>query len=205
MKRCIIILMLGLTMVISGCHRDERPQKIYTEVKSVNKLMLAQMTITKMAVVDDVSMEDANGFKQTVAAITDAFKIGDRKAAYSYNTYLRAYIDMKDFESSDILIDDKHKTIILNLPDVKTEYAGRDMEIKEEHYRVSGLRSDISASERASLKEKMNESLKKEVEENPQFREKLESQARGKAKDYFTSLLGKDGYNVIVNFKSPIL
>ena len=114
-------------------------------------------------------------------------------------------MDLSELQPSNLLVDDRRKTIVLNLPDVKTEFAGRDMEIKEEHYRVSGLRSNIRPEERAALKEKMNTQLKKEVRENPEFQEKLEAQARGKAKSYFTSLLGRDGYEVIVNFKSPSL
>lgn len=189
----------------AACRKEDDSMKLYTEVRSVNKLVLAQMTVTQMAAVDDVSLEDAKGMKQTIAALTDAMKIGSRKAAYSYSTYLRAYMDMSEFQPSDITIVRRHKTIILNLPDVKTEFAGRDMEIKEEHYRVSGLRSEISASERAAMKEKMNTQLKEKVSTNPDFKEKLESQARAKAKDYFSSLLEKEGYSVTVNFKKPLL
>lgn len=194
-----------IVLITAGCSNEEPARKLYTEVKSVDKLLLAQMTVTKMASVDDVSIDDAKGMKQTIAALADAVKIGDRKAAYSYSTYIRAYLDLSELQPSDLLVDNRRKTIILNLPDVKTEFAGRDMEIKEEHYRVSGLRSNIRPEERAALKEKMNTQLKKEVRENPEFQEKLEAQARGKAKSYFTSLLGRDGYEVIVNFKNPSL
>lgn len=199
------VVSIIIVLIAAGCSNEEPARKLYTEVKSVDKLLLAQMTVTKMASVDDVSIDDAKGMKQTIAALTDAVKIGDRKAAYSYSTYIRAYMDLSELQPSDLLVDDRRKTIILNLPDVKTEFAGRDMEIKEEHYRVSGLRSNIRPEERAALKEKMNTQLKKEVRENPEFQEKLEAQARGKAKSYFTSLLGRDGYEVIVNFKSPSL
>ena len=199
------VVSIIIVLISAGCSNEEPARKLYTEVKSVDKLLLAQMTVTKMASVDDVSIDDAKGMKQTIAALTDAVKIGDRKAAYSYSTYIRAYMDLSELQPSDLLVDDRRKTIILNLPDVKTEFAGRDMEIKEEHYRVSGLRSNIRPEERAALKEKMNTQLKKEVRENPEFQEKLEAQARGKAKSYFTSLLGRDGYEVIVNFKSPSL
>lgn len=201
----LIFAMSLVAAVLAGCGGEDQGRKYYTEVKSVDKLVLAQMTVTKMATVSDQSLDDAQGLKQTVAAIADAVKIGKRKAAYSYSTYLRAYMDMSDFSPSDIIVDDRNKVIILNLPEIKTEFAGRDLGIREEHYRVSGLRSDINANERAALKERMNETLKKEVKEDPEFRDKLEAQARGKAKDFFTSLLGKDGYTVTVNFRSPTL
>lgn len=204
-QNIFVLFLTAACCLLAGCRKDDDSMKLYTEVRSVNKLVLAQMTVTQMAAVDDISLEDAKGMKQTIAAMADALKIGSRKAAYSYSTYLRAYMDMSEFQPSDITIDNRHKTIILNLPDVKTEFAGRDMEIKEEHYRVSGLRSEINASERAALKEKMNTQLKEKVRENPEFKEKLESQARAKAKDYFSSLLEKEGYRVTVNFKQPLL
>ena len=47
----------------------------------------------------------------------------------------------------------------------------------------------------------MNTALKREVEEKSEFRSRLEAEARAKADTYFKSLLGNDGYNVIVNFK----
>jgi len=172
-----------------------------SEVKSVNKLVLAQMTISKMATIDDIDLANADGLKQTAAGLLDAVKIGDRKAAYSYDTYMRAYIDMSGLTENDIKVDNASKTITLNLPAVQTEFAGRDMEIREDHYRVTGLRSEIDPKERAAIKEQMNTALKKEVEEKSEFRDKLVSEARVKCDSYFKSLLGGDGYNVVVNFK----
>ncbi|MDE6338440.1 MAG: hypothetical protein K2K97_01470, partial [Muribaculaceae bacterium] len=70
-----------------------------------------------------------------------------------------------------------------------------------DHYRVTGLRSEIDAKERAEIKEQMNTHLKQEVEEKSEFRSRLDAEARTKADAYFKTLLGGDGYNVIVNFK----
>ncbi|MDE7409507.1 MAG: DUF4230 domain-containing protein [Muribaculaceae bacterium] len=159
------------------------------------------MTISKMATIDDIDINKAEGMKQTVAGLMDAVKVGDRKAAYSYDTYLRAYLDLSGLTPEDIKVDDATKTITLNLPSVQTEFAGRDLEIREDHYRVSGLRAHIDPKERAEIKEKMNTVLKKEVEEKSEFRSRLEAEGRMKADTYFKALLGTDGYNVIVNFK----
>ncbi len=180
----------------------EIPKRNYlSEVKSVNKLILAQMTISKMGSIDDIDINKAEGMKQMVAGLMDAVKIGDRKAAYSYDTYMRAYLDLSSLTADDVVVDEATKTITLTLPNVKTEFAGRDLELREEHYRVSSTRAHITAQERADMKEKMNAALKKEVEENSEFRNRLESEGRDKADSYFKSLLGSDGYNVIINFK----
>ncbi len=193
--------------MFSGCQHlgfnqdAAAPRNYLSEVKSVNKLVLAQMSITKMATVNDIDLSKVSGMKQMASGLLDAVKVGNRKAAYSYNTYLRAYVDLSNLAPDDVTVDEVSKTITLNLPAVQTEFAGRDMEIRENHYRVSGLRSEISAQERAEIKEMMNAALKEEVEQKSEFRSRLEAEARTKADTYFKSLLGGDGYNVIVNFK----
>lgn len=193
-----------MALTFAGCDslgRNDEASRYLSEVKSVNKLVLAQMTISKMATIDDIDLSKAEGMKQMAAGLIDAVKVGNRKAAYSYDTYLRAYVDLSGMTADNIKVDDATKTITLTLPPIQTEFAGRDMEIREDHYRVTGLRSEIDPKERAEIKEQMNSALKKEVEEKSEFRARLETEARAKCVAYFKSLLGKDGYNVIVNFK----
>ena len=127
-------------------------------------------------------------------------KIGDRKAAYSYSTYLRAYIDMSRLGEDDVKADAGNKTIHITLPPVQTEFVGRDMAIREEHYRVTGLRSQIDPQERATLKENMNTSLKREVEGNPDFKAALVATAKNRAASYFEQMAASNGYTAIVSF-----
>ena len=172
----IILICMLVAMVPWACSHDDDDSArniFYSEAKSVNKLVLAQMRVSKMATVDDLSLDEAEGMRQTVAALTDALKIGSRKAAYSYNTYLRAYIDMSSLSPDDVEVDEAARTVTLRLPPVMTEFQGRDASIREEHYRVTGLRSGIDAHERAAIKEQMNTALKHEVEERSAFRERL--------------------------------
>lgn len=189
---------------LTSCRRgveQESERNYLSEVKSVNKLLLAQMTISKMATIDDIDLSKASGLKEITAGLIDALKVGDRKAAYSYDTYLRAYIDLSGVTADDVTVDKASKTITLVLPAVQTEFAGRDAQIREDHYRVTGLRSRIDSKERADIKEHMNEVLRREVEEKSDFRSRLESEARSRCASYFQSLLGGDGYNVVVKFR----
>ena len=202
MRKTITAVAIGIALLLGACDRaSDAARNYYSEVKSVNKLVLAQMTISKMATVDDIKLEDADGARQTAAAVIDAVKIGNRKAAYSYDTYLRAYVDLTGLQPEDVVVDDAARTVTLTLPAVQTEFAGRDMGIREDHYRVTGLRSEIDAAERAKIKEQMNDVLRREVETKPVFRDKLVGQAKAKAESYFGSLLGGDGYAVIVKYK----
>ena len=131
----------------------------------------------------------------------DIIKIGNRKAAYSYDTYLRAYVDMSQLSPDDVRVDHDARTVSITLPPIETEFEGRDITVKEDHYRVTGLRSNIDQYERAEMKEMMNASLKNEVESNPEFRRRLIREAQAKARAYFEALADNEGYTVIVDFK----
>lgn len=196
-----LLLSLPAASLWSCAGDDQRENVLFSEVKSVDKLVLARMTVSKMATIDDIHLSEAEGLKQTSAALLDALKLGKRKAAYSYDTYLRAYIDLSGLTPDDVKVDEDTRTVTLSLPPITTEYLGRDMEIREDHYRVTGLRSEIDAAERAAVKEQMNTVLKNEVKTKPMFRDKLVTEAKAKARAYFSSLLSKDGYKVIINFR----
>lgn len=193
---------LALTFGLVSC-QDDRQARLYSEVRSVNKLQLSRMTVSKLATIDDLKLGEAENMKQALEALGDAMKVGKRVAAYSYDTYLTAYVDMSELSPEDVQVDEKARTITLNLPAIRTEYSGRDLGINEVHYRVTGLRSEIDPRERAGIKEMMNTALKKEVEEKPFFRDRLVSSAKAKAQTFFPALLGggEEGYTVIVNFK----
>lgn len=190
-----------LLLILASCSQKEDKTDYISDFRSINKLVLAQMTVSKMATVDDIGLDEATGLRQTTKALVDKFKIGTRKAAFSYDTYLRAYIDMSKLSESDVKIDRENRVVNIILPPVEVEFAGRDATIREDHYRVTGLRSDIGPEERAKIKELMNTALKAEVENNPEFTSRLEQEARLKAKTYFESLAARDGYSVFIIFK----
>ena len=170
-------------------------------MQAVDKLTLAQMRVTKMATIDDIPIDSARGARQVVAALLDAVKVGDRKAAYSYDTYLSAYIDMSEITEADLNVDEESKRVRITLPKPEVELAGRDMEIREEHYRVTGLRTAIGPAERAALKEKMNASLKEEIGADNEFSDKLTETARRRGETFFKELLGDLGYAVSVEWR----
>ena len=89
----------------------------------------------------------------------------------------------------------------IHLPEIKTEFIGRDVPLLEDHYRVTGLRSQIKPEERARVKEAMNESLKREVEERSGFKDRLKVSAKGKAIAYFTAFAEDNGFRAEVEVK----
>lgn len=191
------------TLFFSACdEKKERTPDFYTEIRSADKLILSEMRITKMATVRDRDFEHAATVGERTRALLNSMKVGSRVAVYSYDTYLQAYIDLSELTPADVVVDDRNRTVTLRLPQIQTELAGRDGVLREEHYRVSGFRSEITPQERAVLKERMNARLRDEVESG-QFRTLLANSATDKAVDYFTALIAGSGYRAIVEF-TPI-
>ncbi len=197
-----VFIILSAMLVVCSCSRRVDRHELYQEIRSSDKMIFAKMSVTKMGVIKDPSWEDAHGLRQSVKALWDKAKPGVRIAAYSYDTYLYAFINLSELSFSDLRFDDDSGTVEITLPEISVEFAGRDMELREEHYRVTGLRTEIKAEERARKKEEMNADLKREVVENETFRAILCDNARKKARKYFESLFEANGYTAIVNFKS---
>lgn len=186
-----VLAIIAVTMMTS-CSKEERKNdeipasmKLYQELRSVDRMTFASMSITK-----SVKME------------SDAwYKVGKRIAVYSYDSHMQAYIDMSELQESDLVFDDKQHTVRITLPAVKTEVSGRDMTMCKEYENIGFFRSDLSSKERAEMKERANRSFVKEVEQNPQFRQRLTDEAQRKARKYFEALCDSAGYMATIDFK----
>ena len=192
-----LLLTLAVVVTLAGVWAFRRfsPRqadvKMFSELRDLHQIVLAEMSVNKVGVISDDGLSG-------LSSLISSFKLGERIAVYSYDTFLEAYIDLDGLTPGDVEIDEAHKVVKLRLPAVQTRFAGRDMEVKEEHYRVTMLRSHISPSERAALKERMNTSLKAEVENNTEYRRMVTEQARTKAVGFFTALLRGRGYDAEV-------
>lgn len=194
MRRWIFGSALAAALLLGvGCHRngDDASLRFYEEIHDIDRLTLARMEISKMAVVEDQGFDDATTPKEGVKAVINSMKIGDRTAAYRYSTYLEAYIDFSELRPEDISVDEHENVVRVRLPEVKTRLAGRDATVEEVHYRVTGLRSAIGEKERAALKERMNKSLKEEISGNRDIESRLKEEGRRKAEEFLESLAGE--------------
>lgn len=194
-----LILSALLVSMASACTNNTE-MVLRSEIKDCGKLVLAEMSIRKVGKIKDKPVSESTGLKSFAMSLVDAVKPGDRVAVYSYDTYLRAYVDLTQLADEDIEINENSRTLTLTLPPMTTEFAGRDFEFNEEHYRVSGLRSDVSVEERAELKEKMSAPLRKEIEADRMFVNTVSRAAQEKADAYFKAFLAPYGYQVTVKF-----
>lgn len=179
----LIFCLLGL-LTLGSCNKTDNAG-LYQEMKSVDKIVFASMAITKTAIMES----------------SDWYTIGKRIAAYSYDTYMHAYVDLSALQMDDLVFDEDAKTVKVTLPPVMTEITGRDMEMRKEYENIGLMRSDLDSKERAEIKEKANASFKTEVEENRMFKQQLTDAAKRKARKYFETIFEANGYTASIDFK----
>lgn len=191
MKQFYLVAICAVCMLAGGCGHKEEPAAtpdFYQEIKSVDKLVFASMSISKIAKLED----------------NQWYKIGKRIAVYSYDSYMRAYIDLSQLGPDDIVVDTDNKKVTITLPPIQTEVTGRDVTMHRDYENIGLLRSDLDSRERAEMKEQANRSFRKEIEENPRFRDELTAKARRKAVSYFETLFASQGYTADVEFKTSV-
>ncbi|MCM1076931.1 MAG: DUF4230 domain-containing protein [Bacteroides sp.] len=189
-----LIFAFTVTLLTVSCQKKQEIN-VFHELHDVQKLVLAEMSLNKVGTISD---EGAKGFD----AFVNGLKVGDRVAAYSFHTYIQAYIDLAELTDDDVTVDEKRKLVKIKLPAIQTQYIGRDLGVTEEHYRVTGMRSAITARERAQLKDAMSKALKEDLKNNDAYRSLLVSDAQAKARGFFTILLKDKGYESEITFKN---
>lgn len=185
--KLIKIALFGMLMPLLSCSSKVDNRELYQEIKSVDKLVLSSMAITKTGKFDPTD--------------DPWYKSGKRIAVYSYDSYMRAYIDLSSLQLEDMKFDDNAKTVKVVLPPIVTEVVGRDMEMRKVYDNIRFWRSELDSKERAQVKEAINASFKKEVAENPSFREHLTEAAKRKARKYFENIFEANGYTASIDFK----
>ena len=188
-----LLIYSGLMLSSAGCSRQSGSENAeeslsrqwVRELRSVSKLQLASMSVGKTV----------------KSECHDWYKIGKRIAVYSYDTYLYAYIDLSELEENSVEVDETNRIVRIRLPEVKTEIAGREMEMHKEYENIGLLRSNINSKERAEMKEKANKELMKELGSDSEFVRVLKEEGEAKARVYFETLAAKRGFTAEVTIK----
>ncbi|MDE6265115.1 MAG: DUF4230 domain-containing protein [Paramuribaculum sp.] len=180
----IIYPLFALSIVLMSSCAKNNTNELYQELKSVDKMVLAKMSITKT-----VTMNKENPF-------------GRRKAGYSYDTYARAFIDLSTLQAEDLVFNDQNQTVQVFLPPVEAELMGRDTDMHEVYTNITGTRYQLDEKDLTKLKEEGNESMRTEWEENPMFKAHLIESAKRKARKYFENIFEANGYVASIEFKN---
>lgn len=200
-------LVMSVLLIAWGCRSEsedaESPGQevdMVSVVRDVGRLQLARMSIGKVGTIKDPSFRKSEGLMGKAEALVDKMKVGERIAVYSYDSYIGAYIDLSKLSDDDIKVDPEKRIVNIRLPKVEVATEGRDITLREEHYRVSGMRSDISPSERAALKEQMSREVKREIAADDGLRERLREIARRRAVTFLTGMMAEMGYEARITF-----
>lgn len=199
----ILPSIIAAAILLAGCSQRQPEPKVtpYEELHDTERLCLAEMAVGKVGKISDQRLRDATSIAQGIDAALNHLKIGDRVAIYSFDTYIAAYLDLSQLRPDDVTVDEKTRTCHVTLPPIEIECLGRDMKLQEEHYRVTGLRSQISPEERAALKEEMSRAVAAEIAGDRSLRDRLTETARAKARSFVSLLLAEQGYTTTVDFR----
>lgn len=201
-KYSIWLIISILITALSSCHKEEKPAiNLCSRLQEVNRLELARMSIGKVGMISDPEFKDTKTLEAKTYALFNKMKIGTRTGVYSYDTYLTAYIDLGKLTPEDVEHDEENKIIRIWLPPVEIMTDGREPQLHEEHSRVTGLRSQISPKERASLKAQMSREIKREISRDNGVYSLLRKSAETKGKAWLTELLANWGYTAEITFR----
>lgn len=136
MKKKLFILLLAVVALCS-CKSESAEQVIERRVKDMGgaaaQLGTVEYTISKIIKVDH-----------------DVFyKIGERKLLFSTRSTMKAGVDLKNFCADSVIVDQKNRTITINLP--KPQIIAFNMPAENiimEYSKTGILRSDFSVAER---------------------------------------------------------
>lgn len=201
-KTCCLLLLLA-TLVGSSCSRKvEEPEfNVFENLREVNRLELARMTVGKVGMVSDQEWGDAKTLEKKAEALFNKMKIGSRIGVYSYDTFVTAYIDLSQLRPEDVKVDRENGTVDIRLPRVRVMIDGREPQLHEEHYRVTGLRSNIRPTERATLKAQMAREVKRELASSGEAMDALRRNGEAKAREWITELAKNWNLNAKVEFR----
>lgn len=189
-------------LAFSSCEtKPDQEMEMVSRLRDVSRLELARMTVGKVGMISDHKYEDAKTLEQKTRAMLNAMKIGNRVGVYSYDTYLTAYIDLSEISADDIEINEKTNVAHVTLPAIQVITDGREPQLHEVHYRVTGMRSSIKPEERARLKAQMAAEVKKEIAVSDGSKDALRDEAQRKAKAWFSEILEEWGYTPDISFK----
>lgn len=197
-------ILLIFPLLFFSCKNNEK-EKMYFELRDLSELVLSEVRIEKTVVINDpqIRFKEIGSQEGMIPDAVDwmkrKVKPGTRVGVYSFGTYLVAFINLEEFQQTDIVFNNKECRI--TLPPVKIEERGRDFELKEEHQRISVYRSFITSQEKAKAKNDASKLLLEDIKNNSELQKQLTESAKRKARAYFEMLLSNWGYTAIVNFK----
>jgi hypothetical protein len=149
---------------------------------SVSELGTVEYTIVKVIKLDDEAW----------------FKYGDRKILFSSTAYLKAGIDLQEFNQENVKVNEKTNSVSVTLPKPKLLSFNMPPElIQQEFCTATGWRGDFSPEEKNAIKIQAENDIRADIPNLGILKD-----AENNAKGFFEVLLRQFGFEtIIINFE----
>ena len=192
MKKILFITIALVCMLLVAC----------TKESSVPGISLGQKLNQKMSEMTEVA--ELGSVEYTITKVVKAsddqtwYKVGDRKILFNCTAYLKAGIDMGQFDASKMEVNEETKSVVMVLPHAKLLSFNMPPDKTVLAYEnVSTFRSNFSATDRNRLLTLGEKDIKDDV---PNLG--ILEDAEKNASSFFKSLLGQLGFEqVTVKFE----
>lgn len=194
-----ITLLLLIAFSLLSC--NDKSEMLYDKLRNINELELIQVSLSKTYTIRDPYNEDVeNGDFDLLNTIEHFVKKGERVGVYGLQRTYSAFINLNELSANDIQVSDNKISIVL--PKIQIKVLGNEIVPKTYHERVSGLRFQISESERMAMRQKATEELDNQVNDKSSgVYVEMRNQAEQNAYAWFSSLLTDWGYESYISFK----
>lgn len=193
MKRIKLIVVIGLVAIFASCNKENAGISADSLKKKMDQKM-SEMT----------EMAELGSVEYTITKIVKAsdddswYKVGERKILFNCTAYLKAGIDMGQFDASKVEVNESDKSVKMVLPHAKLLSFNMPPEKAVLAYEnVSTFRSNFTAADRNHLLQLGEEDIREDVP-NLGILEDAEKNASA----FFKSLLRQMGFeSVTVKFE----
>lgn len=201
MNRTLLICVLCIGVWFTACKSSTENSSEALSQQIKKALTLNEKVAVKMSEITD--MAELGTVEYTVTKIVQSkdddkwYKIGDRRVLFSCTAYLKAGIDMSQFDPSNIDIHEESKSVTITLP--KAQLLSFNMppeKCKLEYEKVGFFRSNFTSSDRNQLLKLGEKQIRAGIPEMGIYQE-----AEAVATLFFRSIFQELGFeNITIKF-----
>lgn len=178
-KLKLLVCVLGTVILFCGC-KKELPELAIPQMSNISELGTVEYLVTKSIEADENS---------------SWYKIGDRKIIFSCDASIVAGINMANFNANSIKVDQKNKSVSLELPEPEILSLNITREHKEWE-KVGKLRWNFTPQEKLALKKQAELEIRESVKDM-----NILNDAKDNARMFITNLMKSAGFEkVVVHF-----
>ena len=186
MRKTILLMSALSLMCLFSCKVDKSDEPTLKEKMGMKMVELEQTT--ELGSVEYV-------VKKVIKATDEAkwYQYGDRKILFGCTAYLKAGVDLSNFTSENVVIDEEQKSIVVTLPHAKLLSINMPpAETKLVYEQIPTFRDGFTAAESNGLLKQGEEAILNQVEDLG-----ILAEAERNAKDFFRAMLAQMGFQSI--------